>query len=243
MGDQESQQCVDGGDDPHVPDELIERVCRTLAPVNGSVVADLSKQLRAVAVQYLIDLSLEPYWGAPKEQRAALRKLGTALHNALLAMLPVAPEYAVALDSLVDRKDAFGPSLFDEAQQKIIDLRNAVDRFDAEYRPKKGRRTDLSLEEAVRRLIEVIEPLTGRYPKVQLNKHKGESPTLKSPEARAIGELLQGIRPSLKERAIANMIEKVLRQPRASESHVEALFRLDPNFELDASLLRVPRGD
>lgn len=245
MGEQALRQCVDTDDDPHVPDELIESVCQTLGPVSELAPAELSSQLRAVAVQYLVDLLLEPYWGAPKEQRAALRRLWSALDNTLDAMLAVAPEYAVALDSLVDRegRNTIGPSIFAEAQQTNIDLRHAIARFDIEYRPKRGRPTDLPLEEAIRRLIDIIEPLTGEFPRVQLNKHKGGSATLKSREARAIGELLQGIHPLLKERAIVHMIEKIRRQPRESESHLEALFRLDPNFELDASLLCVSRGD
>lgn len=64
MGDQGSRRCVERDDDLHVSDEPIESVRQTVEPVNGSVPADLSSQLRAVAVQYPIDLSLEPYWGA-----------------------------------------------------------------------------------------------------------------------------------------------------------------------------------
>jgi hypothetical protein len=232
-------------EDPDVPNELIEAACQTLGLPDGSMPAHLPEQLREVAVQYLIDLSLERFWGTPKEQRAALRKLWSALDATLDAMLVVAPEYAVALDSLLDRerRNAAGPSIFDKAQEANIDLRHTIARFDAEYQPKRGRPADLPLEEAVRKLIDIFEPLTGELPRVQLNKHKGKSATLKSREARAIGVLLQGIHPSLKEKAIAHMIEKIRRQPWQSESHLAALFRLDPNFDLDCSLLRVERGD
>jgi hypothetical protein len=233
-------------EDPDVPDELIEAVCRILGlPDEEARPADLPEQLREVAVQYLIDLSLEPFWGTPKEQRAALRKLWSALDDTLDAMLAVAPEYAVALDSLLDRerRNGAGPSIFDRAQQANIDLRHSIARFDAEYQPKRGRPADLPLEEAVRKLIDIVEPFAGEFPKVQFNKHKGGSATLKSRGARAIGALLQGIHPSLKEKAIAHMIEKIRRQPWQSESHVAALFRLDPDFELDCSLLGRDRGD
>jgi hypothetical protein len=48
---------------------------------------------------------------------------------------------------------------------------------------------------------------------------------------------MTGVDPSLKETTIANMIEKMRRQLWESESHLDILFRLDPAFELDCSLL------
>lgn len=245
MGDQGSECRIDAGGDPCVPDDLIERVCQTLGHANGLEQRDLGTQLRAVAVQYLCDLSVEPYWGTPKEQRTAFRRLLKSLDRTLVTMSAISPEYAVALDSLIDRerRKAARESLFAEAQQNIIDLGHAVARFDVEYRPKQGRPTDLLLEEAVRKLIDIIELLTGERPRVQLNKHKGGSPTLKSPEARAIGVLLQGVDPSLMETKIAHMIEKVARQPQEGEWHLDALLRLDSNYAMDLAVRPSPEGD
>ena len=101
----------------------------------------------------------------------------------------------------------------------------------------------MTLEEAVRNLIGVVEPITGQFPQVQMNKHNGENPVLKSPEARAIGKLLQCVDPSLDEVRIVNMIEKLRSQPHESEWHLDALNRLDPDAELDASLLGNRYGD
>jgi hypothetical protein len=223
--------------EPDVPAELVQAAC-DLLQLTGPYDADVPRRLRAVAVEYLVDLSLEPLWGTPKQQRVALRRLQKTLADSLLAMTAVAPEFAVALDSLLDRsrRDAASP-IFGEARARITELAFAIGRFDAEYRPNKGRPVDVPLERAIRKLIDIIEPLTGEFPKVKLNKHKSENPSLGSPAARAIGHLLCGVNPELQEATVARMIEKIRRQPRESEMHLDALFRLDPEFELDCSLL------
>lgn len=225
-------------DDPEVSEELIQATCDLLGVLGKSGYAETVRELQGVAADYLIDLSLQPLWATPKQQRAAMRQLQKWLDGTLAAMRSIAPEYAVALDSLADRDPRVAPqSIFDEAWDRMLELADLVDHFDAEYQPNKGRPTDVPLETAIRRLIEIVEPLTGEFPKIQLNKHKGESPTLKSRGARAIGHLLRGLHPRLDEATIARMIEKIRRQPWQSETHLEALFRLDPNFELDCSLL------
>jgi hypothetical protein len=238
MVKRKSVPLLDLDDDPEVSEELIQATCDLLGLLGGPGRADTARELRLVAVDYLIDLSLEPLSATPKQQRAAMRQLLKWLDGTLAAMRGIAPEYAVALDGLADRDRRDAPrSIFDEAWDRIFELANLVDRFDTAFQPNKGRPADVPLESALRRLIDLVEPLMGEFPKVQLNKHKGESPTLKSTGARAIGHLLGGVHPGLDEATIARMIEKIRRQPWQSETHFEALFRLDPNFELDCSLL------
>lgn len=231
-------------DDPEVPDELIEAVFQALGVTDGLEHTSVRPQLRQTAAEYLIDLSLEPLWGTPKRQRVALRKLLNSLLDTLEAMNAIAPEYAVALDGLGDweRADPPPPPILSLVRDRILDLAFVVGRFDAEYQPNRGRPVDVSLERAVRRLIDIVEAVTGEFRKVQLNKHKGGNPNLSSRGPRAIGLLLRGVHPALNVATAARMIEKVRRHPVESETHLEALFRLDPTFELDCSLVRKPEG-
>jgi hypothetical protein len=231
-------------DDPEVPDELIQAACQKMGVTCGSEHTSIRSALREAAAGYLIDLSLEPLWGTPKQQRAAFRKLSKSLVGTLQAMSAIAPEYAVALDGLGDweRSDPPHPPIFSVVRDRILDLAFVVGRFDAEYEPNRGRPVNVPLEQAVRRLIDVVEPVTGEFPMVRLNKHKDGNPTLGSRGSEAIGLLLCGVHPALNEATVARMIEKVRWQPRESESHLEALFRLDPGIDLDCSLRREPEG-
>lgn len=138
--------------DPEVPKELIQAICDALGIDHEPTYANAARELRAVAVDYLVDLSLEPLWATPKQQRTAIRQLLKLLDGTLAAMRGIAPEYAVALDSLTDRDrgDALR-SIFDEAWDRISELANLVDRFDVEYRPNKGRPADVPLEMAIRK--------------------------------------------------------------------------------------------
>lgn len=106
------------------------------------------------------------------------------------------------------------------------------------YEPKRGAAANLPLEEAIRTLLPLIEMTTRRMATTSQNKNKPGGPTLRSPEAQAVGILLQGVDPKLAAATIANMIEKVRRQPEETESHLRAIMRADPLSELDNSLLR-----
>ena len=226
--------------------EALDEIIGTLGVVEPTLHSQLRETLLAEAGSYLLNRSVEPYWGVPGEQRKAFRQLLKRLDGTLDAMDAIAPEYAVALDALLEREEKRKTpreSIFLETEQLISRLCRLIVRFDAEYKPKKGRAPDLTLEEAVRNLIGIIEPITGQFPQVQMNKHNGENPALKSPEARAIGMVLQCVDPSLDEVRIVNMIEKIRAQPDESEWHLDALIRLDPDAELDASLLGNRCGD
>ena len=220
-----------------VSEEVVHAACGELGQTDPALITLLTDRMREIANDYLTNLSIEPYWGNPKAQRASLRKLADALLRALCRMEEVAPEYAVELKRSNVSSDR-SKSLFGETQDNMIALANAICAFDRNYEPKRGKPTNIPLETAVRDLIELIEPMTGSFPKNAMGKHSDGNPKLKSKEALAIGKLLRGADEQLSETTIVNMIEKIARQPRPTEDHFPALFRTDPNFELNCSLLR-----
>ncbi len=220
-----------------VSEDVVQTACNELCLTDPATMTLVTDGMREIANNYLLDLSIEPYFGTPKAQRAALRKLADALVRALCRMGEIAPEYAVALKRSDRTSGTDGhTSLFVETQKNLIALKNAIDEFDQNYEPRRGKPTNVPLETAVRDLIDLIEPLTGAFPKNAMGKHSGDSPRLKSPEALAIGKLLQGVDKQLNETTIVNMIEKVSVQPKPAVHHLDALFRADPDFELDCSL-------
>lgn len=68
------------------------------------------------------------------------------------------------------------------------------------------------------------------------NKHGVGGPRLRSPSAIAIGMLLRGINPKLAISTIVNMIDKLRTQRFPSESHLAAIWRTDPDFDIDCML-------
>lgn len=220
-----------------VSDDVVHAACDELGVNDPVSISNLTDGMRIIANAYLADLSVEPHWGSPKSQRAALRKLADAIARALRRMSEVSPEYAVNLHRSTGLPpSSYVGSLFEDTRENMIALVNAIDEFDRNYVPKLGAQTNIPLETAVRDLIDLIKPLTGSFPQNAMEKHSGKSPRLKSREALAIGKLLRGANKSLSETTVVNMIEKIAVQPLPTEDHLDAVFRADPYFGLNRSL-------
>lgn len=118
----------------------------------------------------------------------------------------------------------------------MIALVNGIDDFDRNYKPTRGRPTNIPLETAVRELTDLIAPITGEFPQNAMEEPSGENFRLQSQQALAISILLRGVDKKLTKTAVANMIEKIAIQPIPTEDHLDAVFRADPYFGLDRSL-------
>lgn len=185
---------------------------------------------------YAIDLSLRPFYGNPAQQKRLVLQLAGSLEKSVRLLLQVAPEYLVTIESM-SKPDVHGSKATTDPIEQLERLADAAHRIAEGYAPKLGAATNLPLEEAVRKLIPLIEGHTGGGVTVSMNKNKGCSPMLASSEARAIGVLLRVADPMLPDATIANMIEKVRREPTPSESHLCAIWRADPQAILEMSLL------
>jgi hypothetical protein len=215
--------------------EIADMLGMASEPARSAFTAELGH----IADAYRLDLDVVPFYGRPKEQRAALRALRKSVGETIDRMELISAEYAVQLDAMLTPSETHldrGQSLMLEAQNLLPLLELAIDRFDRNYSPKRGRPTDVPLEEAIRSLIGVIDDATGQKPLIKQNKTTGAAPELGSPEAKAIGTLLRAINPRLTETAIANMIEKVKNDPIRSDGHLEEIWNSDPDHDLKLML-------
>ena len=108
--------------------EALNEIIDILGVVEPILRSQLRDTLLAEAESYLLNRSVEPYWGIPGEQRKALRQLLKRLDGTLDAMDAIAPEYAVALDGLLEREEKRNTprqSIFLQTQQLISRLRRA----------------------------------------------------------------------------------------------------------------------
>lgn len=194
----------------------------------------LSKTLTRIAVEYVNSKWIAPYYRPAKEQMPLIAMLVDPLRQAQLLLQAIAPEYLNTIDSLIDQPaDGQQPHLCSfELGAEIGVFLNALDYFIANFKPVRGASVNWPLEEAVRDLIPLLEEATGGRVTCASNKHKGEQPTLKSAEARAIGALLQAVDDTLKEHTVVNMIAKVRRQLRATPTQIGALMRFAHEEEL-----------
>lgn len=227
------------GEEPTIPTDLIESVCDALGISENGQRASLCDELRRIVLAYLQD-KVPIEYANPKAQRALLRKLRRSLVRPIIDMMRVAPEYVVALD-MVRGDDA--QRTVETARDGLLDLYDAISKFDELYHPPRGPPVDVPLEEAVRDLCWLVTDLTGEQPRAKMNKHTDCQPELASAGARAIGMLLKGIDPALNDTKIANMIEKVHKQLDPSLTNLDVLIRIHPESDLQVSLLSGRRGD
>jgi hypothetical protein len=223
---------------PEASASLINRVCDTLGISTDAGHASLRDELGLIARAYLRN-KVPPEYASAKAQRRALRKLLKSVERSLVDMTAVAAEYVVALDFA---REPGGENTLETAREALFQLHLAISRFDERYRPSKGPAADLALEEAVRDLCLRFEDLIGEPVRARLNKHMDCEPELASAGARAIGILLQGVDPSLSHTKIGHMIEKVYAQPEPSLTNLDILIRINPDMDLDLSLLTARRG-
>lgn len=227
------------GDEPRIPTGLIDSVCDVLGLPDNGQRPSLRDELRLVVSTYLRDKVPIDY-ASPKAQRALLRKLRRSIERSVVDIMGVAPEYVVALDTV---RGHDGDRTLETACEALIKLHESISKFDELYHPPKGPIADVPLEEAVRDLCWLFKELTGEWPRAKMNKHTDCRPELATAGARAIGLLLKGADPALNDTKIANMIEKVRDQSLPSLTNLDVLIRIDPDSELDASLLDGRRGD
>lgn len=233
IGDEGQPACVSDG--------LLESVVSLLGPMHVDSQGFI-ESLRKIAENWAVGFWLGPA-AEPGDQRLKIQRVVTTIDDALDAILKVAPEYRVAL----------GPNLGPEFQSREIILevesalyvlRKAALLFDDAFEPRRGARPNIDLEYAIRDLVDLFLASGLSFPKVILGR--GGAPSrLINAEAKAIDLLVRSLS-DISTRAIANMIEKVRKSPNPTDPPEFAIWRTDPNCELDCSLLlgrkRIPQN-
>lgn len=224
--------------DPQLVDRVVAEAILVLE-ADGADHKALAPTLYEVVERYSSFKWILPLYGNPKQQKQLISRLVTALDRALAILDDITPEYLVELERMVELASPVEErrSRWD-SPATIRKFRDASRRFLKGYDPKKGANTNIPLEEAIRSLLPLFEGATGRKAVFSQNKNKPGGPSLNSPEARAIGILLQGVDRAATPTAIVNMIEKVRRQPEESEHPLDAIIRADRLAALDVSLAR-----
>ena len=219
---------------PVVSDELIDEVMTRLTHNDATHRDELKRGLKRIARVWALNSWCHPYRIEPGEQRAAIRKVAKAANKILDALLDVTPEFQVALSPMLG-EEFRSRDCVAEARESLNNLLKAAILFDQAYEPAKGAKGDFDLEEAVRDLFYLFEAVGLPAPKA-ISGRNGVEPKLTSPEAIAIGFLLQNFA-TLPTRKIANMIIKVRSNRKPTEPVEFAIFRTDPLAEIDACLL------
>ena len=224
-----------------VPDELLESVVSLLGPLKGDAPA-FRKSLRKIAEDWAVGFWLGPS-ADPGDQRIKIQRVVIAVDSALNAIAEVAPEYQVALGPNLGPEFRSHQVVF-EAQSALLLLRKAAQLFGEAFEPRRGARPNIELEEAIRDLIDLFMASGCSFPKVIVGRD-GAPSRLINGEAKAI-DLIVRSTSDISTRAIANMIEKVRKCSKPTDPPEFAIWRTDPNSELDCSLLpahkRIPEN-
>jgi hypothetical protein len=206
-------------------------------PDGYNLPAQKVEEVLEIAEQFVATRWLQGYSAEPGRERQLLAALaaGGSAQTVLKAM---APGFVGELSNCLHEVDAnWVLDPVDEPKETIHNVRRAAHALAESYKPKAGRRADLSLELAVRDLIAIVEPIIGHFPKVRSNKNNGHcGPTPGCPGSRFIEQLLKGVDPSLYPPAVMNMIEKVRRQPEETEDPMMELVWANPINALELSL-------
>jgi hypothetical protein len=237
--DEHSEPEEDGTyEDRTLPKERIDEVFALLSVTKEEDREKLRLFFDDVYSAYAAEQTMQEWLGTAKDQKAAIRRLLISKPNLERARLEIAPEYLTTIEAMADRFCAITlEGEVPSGRTRARSLRNAASLFLEEYEPQKGRPTDLPLEYAVRTLIPMITEQTGQPPLISHNKNKPGGPTLRSPEAQAIGILMTAMDPDLTVTALVNMIDKIRRKPEETAPPIQAIWLGDPAFELDCSLL------
>ncbi len=223
-------------DDFAVPEKVLDRVADLIGVAEGDQRAELRDQLRQIASDYQTEKLMDLCRGLPSQQKDAVQVLIRSLNASLRAIDGVLPEYFVQIESMAAHNPE-AASLGPDTRRAISDMRDAATTFLREYRPRAGPPANVELEEALRALLALIEVGLSQSVTVAQNKHGAGGPKLKSSAALALGSFVQALDSSVLERTIVNMIVKIRNQPEMTESPSFAIFRGNPNSELDSSLL------
>ncbi len=146
-----------------------------------------------------------------KDEKEKIRRFSTAARKLLSISRDISPDYSHAVEYTANRTwdETESHRSMEDLQRELAAFVQGSNIFLANYRPKKGVKSNVLLEDAVRALIWHIELATNIPATISRNKHSTGTPTLKSKSAQAIGIFLLSIDPALTETAIANMIDNV----------------------------------
>lgn len=190
---------------------VIEQVLDELG-LTGETREILCSNLAEVRTAYATQHSLRfPVTISSKGEKEKIRRFSAAARKLLSISRNILPDYSHAVEYTANRTwdETESHRSMEDLQRELAAFIQGSDIFLANYRPKKGVKSNVLLEDAVRALIWHIELATNIPATISRNKHSTGTPTLKSKSARAIGIFLRGIDPALTETAIANMIDNV----------------------------------
>jgi hypothetical protein len=194
-----------------ISDELIENVLAVLKINDAKIRSGLKKVIYDVGVTYVCAQQLSQPLASAKSQKAKINQMAHLSRKLLNVTKDIEWEFFNTLDYAVAIVDSDRDSFrsLSRTQSDLDRLAKGCELFLEKYKPSKGARSNLLLQEAVIELVAPIYKATSTPVTISRNKHSTGEPTLKSDGARAIGMLLRGIDPKLTDTMIANMIDKV----------------------------------
>lgn len=195
-----------------VPEELMDQVLSVLDAADDKSLS-LKAGIYDAALTYMCMKRLVPPLAPAKAQKAKIKQMGHLAHKLLNVSKEIQGDYFCTLDyavEIADPEDASFRKLMD-MQADVERMRKGCELFVKMFRPTKGSRTNILLQEAVRELIGYIRDMAGIEVKIASNKHETGEPSFASNGSKAVGTLLRGIDSKLSNTAIANMIDKVSR--------------------------------
>ncbi|MBA3512330.1 hypothetical protein [Sphingomonas sp.] len=231
----EDNQNPDGSEaiPPMVTDETIDSMLALLSLPETLDRSAFKRRLTLIAQTWAMYLWAIGSPAKPGDQRAAIRRMAVAIDKVLDALHEVSPEYQVALAPMLGREFQTR-DLVPEARSVLVSLREAALLFDAAFHPPRGAPPNIGLEEAVRGVIDLLLSVGCALPEVSSGREH-MPPRLINAEAKAIGLLIQSVS-NLQVGTIVNMITKVRSNAKATEPIEFAIWRTDPDGELDLCL-------
>lgn len=142
-------------------DEPLRTTLRDLLRLDASAWQRFELRVSEILIGYDCSFLIQEMSGKPKDQKAKLAKLSTALGAAVDALLALPPDYNVAIATLASRGTGTDSIDTIRLETEMALLRLGAQRFLRAFEPPIGRRRQYPLEEAVRSLLRLIEDELG----------------------------------------------------------------------------------
>lgn len=193
---------------PEIPDELLANIVASLGVDDPVCAARLAQRLRDFGRAYAYGRVIHRPLRSYAASRAATKKIALLSERLIEALtnLDVDVEIALAITSSELRTKAVNKTIGVPSIDALRHLQ-AVASYVAERLPKRtGRPNDRMLELGVGAMMAAIERATGQRASVTQKCGSDYSPSLRSPEAKAIAAICQAVDPELRDTKLINVI-------------------------------------